>query len=156
MDSASMAWDLLVQATGSYSGSGVNHEGQSFSGYCILNSVMPQKLISVRSEAKGQKGEIFHEEVSWIGRDLAGNLTLFVTSTNHPGITPHVFNRLEESQEGIKRIVFRFGNLDDVNSFREEVTFAIESDGSLQHQYAWGLPGGEFRPRSGSKMLKQA
>jgi hypothetical protein len=156
MDSASLAWELLVKATGSYAGSGINHEGENYSGFCILNSVMPKKLISVRSEAKGQKGEVFHEEVSWIGRDLAGTLTLFVTSNNHPGITPHVFNRLEESQEGLKRIIFRFGNLDDVNSFREEVTFAIAADGSLQHQYAWGMPGGEFRPRSGSKMQKQA
>ena len=156
MDSSQMAWDLLIKAVGSYAGVGINHEGEKYQGFCILNPVMPQKLISVRSEAKGSSGEIFHEEVSWIGRDLSGTLTLFVTSNNHPGITPHVFHRLEESSDGARKVVFRFGHPDESQSFREEVTFAIEADGGLQHQYSWGLPGGEFRTRSSSSMQKQA
>lgn len=156
MDSSGLAWDLLQKAAGSYVGEGVNHEGENFSGFCILNSVLPQKLISVRSEAKGATGVVYHEEVSWIGRDLEGVLTLFVTSNNHPGITPHLFHRLEETPQGAKKIVFRFGNPDEVQSFREEVIFAIEADGSLQHHYSWGLPGGEFMPRSGSRMQKKA
>jgi hypothetical protein len=134
----------------------VNHEGESFLGFCILNSVLPQKLISVRSEAKSATGVVYHEEVSWIGRDLGGALTLFVASNNHPGITPHFFHRLEETPEGSKKIIFRFGDPAEMQSFREEVTFAIEADGSLRHQYSWGLPGGEFRERSGSRMRKKA
>jgi len=156
MDSSILAWELLTKAAGSYAGEGVNHEGENFSGFCILNPVLPQKLISVRSEAKGTTGVVYHEEVSWIGRDLSGALTLFVSSNNHPGITPHQFHRLEETQEGSRKIIFRFGDPAEVQSFREEVTFAIEADGSLCHQYSWGLPGGEFRERSGSKMCKKA
>ena len=39
-------------------------------------------------------------------------------------------------------------------SFREEVTIACFNDGSLEHRYACGLPGGEFETRSGSKMAR--
>lgn len=153
-DSSGLAWTLLTNAVGNYFGTGLNHEGQKYEAECRLNQEIPNKLMTVKSQAKGMQGEIFHDELSWIGRDIAGLLTLFVNSNNHPGITPHIFNRIEETQDGSKKVIFRFGNPADTRNFREEVTFSIHTNYNIEHIYAWGLPGGKFETRSGARMKK--
>lgn len=153
MDQSKEAFGLLSEATGKYEGSGMNHEGQDFKGSFQMRSAFPGKLISLESSAVGSSGEVYHEEVSWIGPDMAGTLMLYVSSNNHPGVTPHAFDRLEE-KDGAKHIVFRFGDVSNVQSFREEIAISIFSDGQLSHFYAWGLTGGEFKTRSGSKMRR--
>ncbi|MGZ3692650.1 MAG: hypothetical protein ACXWQO_00150 [Bdellovibrionota bacterium] len=153
MEQSKKAWSLLSEAIGTYRGSGINHEGQNFTGTLKLETAYPGKLLGLRSNAIGSSGEVFHDEVSWIGKDLMGALTLYVTSNNHPGVTAHVFDRLNENSEA-KEIIFRFGDPQNRNSFREEITFSLFSDGSLAHHYAWGMPGGDFAPRSGSRMQR--
>jgi hypothetical protein len=153
MEQSQRAWNLLAESVGTFAGHGVNHEGEKFAGKLSLKLAMPGKLLSLLSSATGVSGEVFHEEVSWIGRDMTGTLTLFVSSNNHPGVTPHLFDRIEESPDANK-IIFKFGDIQDKNSFREEVTLALHSDGSLAHHYAWGLPGGSFESRSGSRMQR--
>lgn len=153
MMNAKMAYDLLSGATGSFAGRGVNHEGQPFLGELTLETCVAEKVIAVHSSATGDNGDVYHSEVSWIGFDITGSLMLYVASSNHPGITPHAFNRIEETA-GEKRVVFRFGDPADRAAFREEVTFALSNDGAISHHYAWGLPHGEFEPRSGSKMAR--
>lgn len=152
MKASDLAWQLLLTQQGSYAGTGVNHEGQSFMGQLNLESLLPEKLMLLKSSAIGANGEVFHQEVSTLGRDQEGALTLFVNSNNHPGVTPHVFDRLEESTDGDKKIVFRFGLPHEVETFREEVALIVHTDQSLSHHYSWGLPGGEFAARSGSRM----
>lgn len=151
MDPSKSAWSLLAESTGSYAGQGINHERQDFTGEFSLAHVMTDKLITVSSKATGKDGEVYHHEVSWIGYDMSGALTLFVSSNNHPTITPHLFHRVEEKADA-KNVVFRFGDPADRNSFREEITFSFYSDGQVAHHYAWGMPGGDFAPRSGAKM----
>lgn len=153
MENSKVAWDLLIQAVGAYAGRGVNHEGQAFTGKLKLDLAIPEKMLSLSSSAIGDQGEVFHEEASFIGRDLAGALQLFVASNNHPAIVAHAFNRLEE-KDGDQSLIFRFGNPEIRESFREEITLTIHSDGSLTHHYSWGMPGGDFEPRSGSRMQK--
>jgi hypothetical protein len=148
------AWTLLNNAIGNYFGTGLNHDKLKYEANCHLKSEIPQKLISIAAQAKGMKGEIFHDEISWVGRDILGSLSLFVNSNNHPGITPHYFNRLEESKDGSKKIIFRYGDPDDKFSFREEVTFTIFRNYNIEHTYAWGLPGGTFETRSSAMMKK--
>jgi hypothetical protein len=152
MDSK-LAWEFLSQSTGSYSGRGVNHEGQDFTGGLRLEEVVPGKMLSLVSSARGDRGEVYHEEASFIGRDISGSLQLWVASNNHPAVVPHAFHRIEE-KDGARNVIFRFGNPGLRESFREEVTIALHNDGSLTHRYAWGLPGSEFEPRSGSRMQK--
>lgn len=149
------AWGLLCESVGAYSGRGVNHEKQNFNGQLTLKFDFDNKTLSLVSSATGDKGEVFHSERSWIGFDISGSLVLYVVSNNHPAITPHLFNRIEPGKNGENRIVFRFGNLEDKNSFREEINLNLYSDKSIEHFYSWGMPGGEFEPRSGSRMNKQ-
>jgi hypothetical protein len=148
------AWALLTNCVGNYFGTGVNHEKQKYEASCRLTMEFPQKLISIRAEAKGMKGEVFHEEVSWLGRDHLGSLTLYVVSNNHKGITAHYFHRLEALKDGPKKVIFRFGEPEDKLNFREEITFAIHRNYNIEHIYAWGMPGGAFQTRSGSIMKK--
>lgn len=147
------AWGLLREMTGTFSGEGENHERQPFTGKFSLRETMPKQLFALESTATGKSGEIYHAEHSWIGPNIMGELTLYVASNNHPGITPHTFHRIEEA-EGGKHVTFRFGNPENGNEFREEITFSLFADGSVAHHYAWGLPGGKFEPRSGSRMRK--
>jgi hypothetical protein len=154
MSDAKTSWGLLAESVGAYSGRGVNHEKQGFQGKLTLQFEFETKLLSLISSATGDRGEVFHTERSWLGFDIAGSLVLYVVSNNHPAITPHLFNRLETGKEGEQKIVFRFGNLEDKNSFREEIHINLFKDKSIEHFYSWGLPGGPFEPRSGSRMQK--
>lgn len=153
MKNPKIAWDLLAQAVGAYCGRGVNHEGQNFTGKLTLEVAIEGKALLLKSSATGDQGETYHEESSLIGRDLSGALQLFVASNNHPAIVAHEFHRIEE-KDGDRSVIFRFGNPEVKESFREEITVTVHADGSLTHHYAWGMPGGEFAPRSGSRMQK--
>ena len=145
------AWKLLSESVGTYSGRGINHEGEEYVSRLQLKLELPEKLISLQSQARGGDDRLFHGEVSWIGRDLDGELTLYVDSTNHPGVTPHAFEKLEESVNE-KKIQFGFGEPTDKKSFREKITLSIFSDGSIEHAYAWAMPGEDIQPRSASRM----
>ncbi len=155
MSDAKIAWGLLAESVGAYSGRGVNHEKQNFNGALNLRFDFENKSLSLVSTATGDQNEVFHSERSWLGFDITGSLVLYVVSNNHPAITPHLFNRIEEGKLGEKKIVFRFGDLEDKNSFREEININIFSDKSIEHFYSWGMPGGNFEPRSGSRMYKK-
>lgn len=154
MDSSHTAWGLLLQALGTYEGRGVNHERESFRSELTLSTKIPDKILALQSSAIGDHGEVFHQEQTWIGRDAEGRLQMWVASNNHPAVTVHRFDRLETTAEG-QSVVFRFGDPKDRAQFREEITLCVYADGQLAHQYAWGLPGGEFKARSGSKMRKK-
>lgn len=151
MTQAKLAWELLEKFVGYYHGKGVNHEKQNFSHNFSIESLSSSKTLEISATAVGDNGEVYHSEKSWIGFDLTGALVLYVTSNNHPGITPHNFYRIDETAD-CKNVVFRFGNPDDRHSFREEITLSLFSDGSLTHRYAWGLPGGDFEPRSSARV----
>lgn len=152
MSDTKKAWSLLAESVGDYSGRGINHEKQNFTGVLSLKFDFENKSLSLVSSATGDQGQVFHSERSWLGFDITGSLVLYVVSNNHPAIAPHLFNRLETGKDGEKKIVFRFGDIQDKNSFREEININIFNDKSIEHFYSWGLPGGEFEPRSGSRM----
>lgn len=156
MPNAKTAWNLLIESIGDYSGHGVNHERQEFDGLLSLQFDYPDRSLSLISTATGNGGVVYHSEKSFIGFDVFGALVLFVASNNHPGITPHPFHRVEEGSSGEQKVVFRFGDLQDRNSFREEINFNIFPDQSIEHFYSWGMPGGDFEPRSGSRMYKRS
>ncbi len=153
MSDAELAWGLLAESVGDYQGRGLNHEKQNFTGKLNLKFEFENKVLLLTSSATGDSGETYHAEKSWVGFDITGSLYLYVCSNNHPAITPHLFNRVEKTSDGVQKIVFRFGDLNDKNSFREEVNINI-GKGVIEHFYSWGLPGGDFEPRSGSKMMK--
>ncbi len=154
MTDSKKAWSFLTEACGSYSGHGTNHENQSYKSELNLASVLDKKLLMLTSLATGLHGEMFHEEATTIGYDISGKLTMYVSSNNHPGVTPHFFDRLDIGSDGEKKLVFRFGEIADKNSFREEIFINLYPTGELEQTYWWGMAGGEFQARSGAKMQK--
>lgn len=151
MNQANIAWGILTKYTGAYIGSGVNHDNQKFSHRFSMDLISANRVFEISATAIGEQNEVYHSEKSWLGFDPQKTLVLFVTSSNHGTITPHILDRIEESED-CQKIVFRYGVKSDKNSFREEITFSLFSDGTIDHQYAWGLPGGDFLPRSSARV----
>jgi len=134
------------------SGTGINHEGEEFRGTIKLVPVACGKGLRIEFSAISKKDEIFHEESSLLGPRLDGKLCLFVLSNNHPGVLPHILKREDKTEKG-HSFVFGFGDVADVNTFREEIVLTICDDSSLEYTYFWGMPGGTFELRSGVKMV---
>lgn len=154
MTDSKKAWSLLTESCGIYAGQGINHEKQSFNSELVLRIALENKLLLLISEARGLNGELFHTEVTTIGYDNTGKLTMFVSSNNHSAVTPHYFDRIEVGSNSENKIVFRYGDISDRNSYCEEININIFPTGELEQSYSWGMAGGEFQARSGAKMQK--
>ncbi len=137
---------------GNYNGNGINHEGQKFEAHFSLKSILDGKGCSLNFSAIGSNGENFHTEHSLIGSDFQGNICLFVLSNNHTGMTPHILKNVEETPMGSKKFIFGFGNIQEINSFREEIVLEVLNDNKIDYRYFWGMPGGSFAERSGAIM----
>lgn len=111
----------MAESGGEYSGRGVNHEKQNFTGNLNLKFDFENKSLALALSATGDKDEVFHKEHSLLGFDATGKLVLYVVINNHPAIVPHIFNRIETGPDGKQKINFGFGNPEGKNSFREEI-----------------------------------
>lgn len=139
----------LFSLEGKYEGNGVNHEGQEFTGTFVVAPVK-NKGLSVSFEAVGKNNEVFHSEYSLIGKNMSGEMCLWVLSTNHPGVFERKLTR-QDSKEDSEIYLFGFGNVNDKASFREEILLEVQSS-AVRYTYYWGMPGGEFAERSGCTM----
>lgn len=131
-------------------GEGINHEGQSFKASFEISSKPEINGVSFVFEAKGFDGTPFHLESSLIGKNMMGQTALWVLSSNHPGIFERSLKGEEKTPSGYKYI-FGFGNIEDRNTFREEIHIEL-TDHTVKYIYSWGLPGGDFSERSGCMM----
>ncbi len=132
-------------------GSGINHENQNFRGSIHISPVAAGKGLRLEFKAIGNDDTVFHEEASLIGPSHDGKPCLFVLSNNHPGVTPHPLKREDKSQNKTSWI-FGFGDVNNASTFREEIALELWNNGSVEYTYFWGLPGGEFKRRSGVRM----
>ncbi len=138
--------EVICKRSGVYSGSGVNHEGQDFEGELRLSEVVNGRGIQVEFIAKGVDGENYHKELSLIAIASDGKIKMWNLNSNKPTATEH---RLMSSSDST--FVFRHGDLSDVQSFREEIHLELLGE-KVGYHYHWGLPGGEFKYRSGLEM----
>ncbi len=142
----------LSKLSGRFIGKGINHEGQDFIGTFEARPVGPDDAVGFSFLAAGKDGAVYHNESSLIGKNLRGQLALWIVSTNHPG----VFERPVKSQEALgdrATYVFGYGDPRDSTTFREEVLLELAQN-SVRYVYSWGLPGGEFAERSGCTMTR--
>lgn len=145
----------LTAASGRYSGQGVNHLGESFTGELEIRSRLDQQLIELRFRAT-DVDQSFHEESTWITEDLLnGGLGLWTVSTNTPGVLAH--RLYEDSRDGSysTKAVFRLGSPEDVSRFRQEITLCIRHDGAIEYAYSWGVPHEAFASRSRCMLQQQ-
>ncbi len=137
----------LAEQSGQYEGQGINHDKEDFVGKLTLNSILEGKAIEIDFTATGIDGTCYHAEKTIISNDFAGNVRMWNLNSNSPGMTEL---ELRSTDNGI---VFGIADVNDKNSFREEIKIELDN-GSIGYHYSWGLPGGEFAYRSGLKMNK--
>lgn len=144
----------LNEMVGTYSGDGINHEGQPFAGLLQIESLLDGRGFNVKFTATGKDGKVYHKEVSTIAPSIQDKLTLWNFNTNTPGLVPHELRKSDAKADAQLSLVFGFNPSSDKSIFREEVALDIWDKNSLSYTYSWGLPGGEFQERSGVRMTK--
>ncbi|MGE4131047.1 MAG: VOC family protein [Bdellovibrionales bacterium] len=142
----------LLAAVGHYQGEGINHEGQAFQGTFILKSKLGGQGLDLSFLAKGKDGDIFHQEESVIAPSLDEKLMLWNLNNNVPGLVSHELRPCELKQGAKTSLRFGFGEVSDKSRFREEISIDLWNNGDVSYTYFWGLPGGEFKERSGVRM----
>jgi len=147
-------FEALSKACGLYKGEGINHEGQTFMGRFLLKSVLDGRGFAIEFTATGKDGAIYHQEESTIAPALNEKLMLWNFNTNIPGLVPHELRASTPKADCTASFVFGFNQPSEMNAFREEVALDIWPSGEVSYTYSWGLPGGEFKERSGLKMRK--
>jgi hypothetical protein len=145
-------FERLERFVGKYSGEGLNHEGQPFIGEFSLSKSISSYCVHFK--ANGLNGDLYHEEQTTIALQPNQKPALWSVNTNNPMMLQHELRRELQESEMLK-IVFGFGDLNIAQSFREEITLELHSNGDIGYRYSWGMPGGEFRERSGVRLIKQ-
>jgi uncharacterized cupin superfamily protein len=143
----------LFDRAGSFEGFGINHENQKFRGVLTLSPEIEGKGLSLEFTATGDDGTVYHKEHSILGRSPLETLSLWVLSSNHPGVIEHQYFEDKPTPGADKTFSFRCGDLSSTKSFREVITIDLWQNGDVSYRYSWGMPGGEFKERSGVRML---
>ncbi len=142
----------LKTSVGVYEGEGINHEGQPFAGTFTLKPLLDGRGFYIQFVATGKDGTIYHKEESTIAPSLTEKLTLWNFNTNIPGLVPHELRSAQPRNNSEISLVFGFNQSSDTKAFREEVALDIWNASEVSYTYSWGLPGGDFKERSGVRM----
>jgi hypothetical protein len=146
--------ETLKKACGVYLGEGINHEGQTFTGRLSLEPLLAGRGFQINFSATEKDGKLYHQEASTIAPAMTEKLTLWNFNTNTPGLVPHELRSASAKPSAISSLVFGFNSPQDDKAFREEVALDIWDSNSISYTYSWGMPGGEFKERSGVRMTK--
>jgi hypothetical protein len=142
----------LVSGPEFFTGEGINHEGERFIGQLQVQPLVEGTAVLLSYIAKLPDGSVVHEEASLVGRQQDGTLCLWPVMSELPAVCPHK-QKSQSSGEQTETVVFAFGERDERDSFREEISISVSQTGTLTYAHAWGLPGGEFADRSSCLLL---
>ena len=144
----------MVAFHGQFRGEGINHDQEPFIGLMTIQPVVSTKGVSIRFTATGVDGTVYHEEHTVIGPGADGQPSLWTLTSNAPSVLEHRLQDDFTDREGSRRFVFGYGDAMDETVFRETITLELCADGAIGYRYAWGLPGGSFKERSGVFMIR--
>jgi len=145
-------FETLRKYAGQFEGEGTNHEGQPFTGKFSLQPILNGRGFSIKFSATGKDGTLYHQEESTIAPSMSEKLTLWNFNTNTPGLLAHELRAAPPKSGAEKSFVFGFNQPTETQFFREEVAIDTWSNGNISYTYSWGMPGGEFKERSGVRM----
>ena len=144
---------VLASGPASFHGKGVNEEKKQFFGELQLRSLEGGRAVLLSYKATLETGVIVHTESTLLGTGPNGKLCLWPVMSEIPVVLPHT-ELLNVSNSDIgESATFGSGPRDQSNSFREEITIGMNTDGSMVYSHAWGLPGGAFEDRSSCRMV---
>jgi hypothetical protein len=138
----------LMSGPRRFAGAGVNHEGEDFGADLELRPLAGSAALMLHYVATRADGVRVHSEDCLLGRDEADRLCLWPVMEELPHVLPHRLTHLDSTAAGGIRAVFAFGNTEERAGFREEISIERKPSGALVYAHAWGLPGGDFAPRS--------
>ena len=139
----------LLQMTGEFSGVGINHADESFTGRMTLNPVTGNRAVSLIFTALGDTGEVFHDERTLIGFDPAGELVMVSVSNNTGAVMQYHLHHREKGQ-----LVFQFGDAALEHTFRERREMIVHDNGDVTYRFSWGAPGEPFQEQSVVRMMQ--
>jgi hypothetical protein len=135
-----------------FRGEGVNHDNEAFSGSLKVQPLEEGRAVLLSYVATLPSGEVVHSESTLLGTGQDGKLCLWPVMSELPVVVPHVALPPQDAAPGELVVVFASAPREQRDAFREEITIQILAQGSLVYAHAWGLPGGEFEPRSSCLM----
>lgn len=140
---------LILSAAGKYSGTGVNHAAESFSGDLELRALEGGSAALLRYVATRSDGKHLHAETTLVACNPLGELCLWPAMEELPHLLVHRLLSRGNTPAGATRFVFSSGPQDDRTAFREEVVLEIQTGhGIVGYRHSWGMPGGDFGERS--------
>jgi hypothetical protein len=140
---------LIISVAGKYTGGGVNHAAELFTGTLALQALEGGSAALLRYVATRTDGKHLHAETTLIACDAHGELCLWPAMEELPQVLVHRLLARNDTPAGTTRLVFSSGQRDDSTIFREEIVLEIQAGyGIAGYRHSWGLPGGEFDERS--------
>ena len=136
-----------------FSGSGLNHEGETFAGVLTLQPLVNANALMLHYTATVADGRRVHTEATLLGRNTDGKLCLWPVMEELPFVLPHAeISGLPQRPDAFEAR-FASGPREALGEFREEITIVLGLGGSLTYAHSWGLPNGSFEERSSCEML---
>lgn len=160
--------DVLTIREGRYEGIGKNHEEKQFKGMLHLSSIVNNKGIAFKYKAVGIEGNefnnlkalyneetvLYNEEHTIICNDNENKLALWTLNNNIGTLARFELRRFRQISPNHTLFIFGFGDPEDNNIFREEISIELWNNGDLSYNYSWGEAGGLFLVRSTVRMKK--
>jgi hypothetical protein len=143
----------LASGPKAYRGNGVNHEQEPFVGELQVQVLEGGRAVLLMYSATLEKGAVVHTESTLLATGQDGMLCLWPVMSEIPFVLPHTEVAVKAEPGKHFTAIFGSGPCGETTAFREQITIQINSDESLIYAHAWGLPGGEFKDRSWSKMV---
>ena len=137
----------ILHVSGNFTGRGVNHAAEPFTGSMTLTPVLGNSGTALSFTAVGDDGQTYHDERTVLGLDPDHQLHMVSTSNNTGALMSYALEIMEDEQ-----LVFRFGDLEDLGTFRETRAIQLHDNGDVSYRFSWGLPGEQVRERSAVRM----
>jgi hypothetical protein len=157
----------LLSKEGVYSGKGENQDYKEFQGTLELRSIVNNRGVSLKYKAVGTEGSefnretlynkdtvLYNEEYTLICNNNKNEITLWTLNSNIGTMSRFDLRRYRYVSKDRYIYIFGFGDPEDNNVFREEITIELWENGDLSYNYSWGEAGGHFLSRSTIRMKK--
>ncbi len=159
---------VLVKCQGTYLGRGTNHENKEFQGTLVLKPIVNNRGVSMKYKAVGVDGDEFNKETTLYNKDTVlyneeytivcydsqNELSLWTLNNNIGTMARFDLRRYRQISGKRSLFIFGFGDPEDNNVFREEISIESWENGDLSYNYSWGEAGGLFLSRSTIRMKK--
>ena len=147
--------DLLLERCGRFGGHGIDSEDQPLYGELDLQALPARQGVWLTFRASAIDGRLLHDERTWVAPDADGRLCMWSVSTLADGVRQHVRRHGVPPEGAHVTFVFGSGDPSDRDAHRVEIAIDLWADGTLGYRSAWGLPGGDFLPRSRVRMERE-